>query len=50
MKNLLKKTVKKEIKSTIEKIDKKQLEKITGGAETSKGDQQKLDTILNLIR
>ena len=34
MKNLFKKTAKKEVKSTIQKLDKKQLEKVIGGAET----------------
>ncbi|HRG00990.1 MAG: hypothetical protein U0W65_11055 [Bacteroidia bacterium] len=33
MKNLFKKTVKKEVKSTIQKLDKKQLNKVVGGAE-----------------
>jgi bacteriocin-like protein len=33
MKNLLKKTVKKEIKSNVQKLDKNQLNQIVGGAE-----------------
>ncbi|MES2566932.1 MAG: hypothetical protein V4565_08705 [Bacteroidota bacterium] len=36
MKNLLKKLTKKETKATIQKIDKKQLEKVIGGVETVK--------------
>ena len=53
MKNLFKKSVKKEVKSTIQKLEKDQLEKVIGGADTTKVvqvDQQKLDSILNLIR
>lgn len=51
MKNLFKKSTKKETKVTIQKMDKNQLEKVVGGTDTViKTDQQKLDTILNLIR
>jgi hypothetical protein len=32
MKNLFKKSVKKEVKSTIQKLEKNQLEKVIGGA------------------
>ncbi|MES2566931.1 MAG: hypothetical protein V4565_08700 [Bacteroidota bacterium] len=34
MKNLFKKLIKKEAKATIQKIDKKQLEKVIGGVDT----------------
>lgn len=53
MKNPFKKVAKKETKSTIQKLEKNQLEKVVGGADTTKVaqvDQQKLDSILNLIR
>ena len=50
MKNLFKKSVKKETKVTIQKMDKNQLEKVVGGVETSREGTGKLDTILNLIR
>jgi hypothetical protein len=32
MKNLFKKAVKKEVKSNVQKLDKKQLEKVIGGS------------------
>jgi hypothetical protein len=35
MKNLFKKSTNKETKVTIQKIDKKQLEKVVGGTETT---------------
>ena len=36
MKNLFKKSVKKETKANVQPLDKKQLEKVIGGAETPK--------------
>ena len=51
MKNPFKKATKKETKSTIQKLEKNQLEKVVGGATTlAQGEGQKLDSILNLIR
>ena len=51
MKNPFKKTVKKETKPTIQKLEKDQLEKVVGGTTTvAQGGGQKLDSILNLIR
>lgn len=38
MKNLFKKFAKKQIKTTIQKLDKNQLEKIAGGVETTASD------------
>jgi heptaprenylglyceryl phosphate synthase len=53
---ILKKTTKVVGKANVEKLEKNQLEKVTGGTDTTvvsgttKVDTQKLDSVLNLIR
>ncbi len=54
MKNLFKKSAKKELKSTFQKLEKDQLEKIIGGETTPiikiNESQRPMDTINGLIR
>lgn len=50
MKNLFKKSIKKETKATIQKIDKNQLEKVIGGAEVVRSIQDEPKGFSSLIR